>query len=125
MLLYHLDLLCKGALLIPAILLVCAAYTYVANLRRRSDDPKRRDYHPFAILLAPITFPLFLTFGILFFVFRALVHGLFLIAFAVLLVAVRKPILFQLWHGFATSIGDPLLKFNTRLIRMAFEPLSA
>jgi hypothetical protein len=123
MLLYHLDVICKVTLFIPLIILVCVVYTYSANLRRQSDDPKKRGYHPFAIWLAPITFPFFITSGILFFVFRALVHGLFLIIFVVLLVAVRKPILFQLWHKFATAIGDPLLKANTRLINMAFEPL--
>ena len=125
MLLYHLDAVCKVTLLIPVIILACVAYTYRANLRRNSDDPKKRDYHPFAVWLAPITLPLFLSSGILLFVLRALLYGLFVMIFVVLLVAVRKPILFELWHKFATAIGDPLLKANTRLIRMAFEPLSA
>ena len=125
MLLYHLDVVCKATLLIPVIILACAAYTYMANLRRKSDDPKKYDYHPFAIWLAPITIPLFLSFGIFVFVLRAFLYGLFLIVFVVLLVALRKPILFELWHKFATAIGDPLLKANTRLIRIAFEPLRA
>jgi ABC-type multidrug transport system permease subunit len=125
MLLYHLDVVCKATLFIPVIILLCVAYTYSANLRRKSDDPKKRDYHPFAILLAPITLPLFLFSGIFLFMLWALIYGLFLVVFAVLLVAIRKPFLFQWWHKFATAIGDPLLKANTRLIRMAFEPLSA
>jgi hypothetical protein len=101
------------------------AYTYSANLRRNSDNPKKRDYHPFAIWMAPITLPLFLSGGILLFVLRALLYAVFLIVFVILLIAIRKPFLFQLWHKFATAIGDPLLKANTRLINMAFEPLRA
>jgi len=125
MLLYHLGEVCKCAIIVPVLVFICAAYTYVANLRRNSDDPKKYNYHPIAIVLAPISVPLFLSFGIFLFALRALLYGLFLMVFVVLLAAVRKPILFQLWHRFATTIGDPLLKANTRVIRMAFEPFGA
>jgi hypothetical protein len=120
MLLYHIDVICKGILIIPLIILACAAYTYVVNLRRKADDPKKRDYHPVAILLAPFTFIFFISLWLLVLILRALLFGGFLIVFTILLVALRKPFLFEWWHKFATNVGDPLLKINTRLIKLAF-----
>jgi hypothetical protein len=120
MLLYHVDVICKGILIIPLIIFACAAYTYVVNVHRKADDPKKRDYHPFAIILAPFTFIFFLSLGVLVLIFRALLFGAFLIVFTILLIALRKPFLFEWWHKFATKVGDPLLKVNTRLIKLAF-----
>ena len=123
MLFYHLDVVCIGVLLIPAVILLCAAYTFVANLSRDAEDPKKYQYNPFSILLAPISIPLFISLGIFLFVLRAILFLGFLIVFVALLITFRKPFIFELWHKFATAIGDPLLKANTRLIQMAFEPL--
>jgi len=112
--------ICKGTLVVPLIVLVCVIYTYFVNLQRKADDPKKREYHPFAILLAPFTFILFLSLGIFVLILRALLFAGFLIIFTTLLIGLRKPFLFEWWHKFAIKIGDPLLKFNTQLIRMAF-----
>ena len=122
MLLYHIEFLCKSTLILLLIILACVAYTYIMNLQRKADDPKKQDYHPFAILLAPVTSPLFLTLGFFLFMLRALLFVAFLVIFTVLLVALRKPFLFDWWHKFATKIGDPLLKANTYLIKLAFSP---
>lgn len=120
MLFYYLDSICKGALAIVFIIILCVTYTFVANLYRDAKDPKKRDYHPLAIILAPLSLPLFLTLGIIVFVLRAVLFAGFISVFALLLIAVRKPFLFEWWHKFATKIGDPLLKLNTYLIRAAF-----
>jgi len=120
MLLYHFDDLCKGTFILLLIILACVAYTYMANLRRQTDDPKKREYHPFAIILAPFTFFLFLSLGIFVLVLRALLFAGFLGVFTIFLIGLRKPVLFVWWDMFATKIGDPLLKINTRLIKMAF-----
>lgn len=120
MLFYHLGEVCKGILVIPSIIFVCVVYTYFVNLRRKTDDPKKREYHPFAILLAPVTVPLLLSFAAFVFILRALLFMGFLVIFTVLLIGLRKPFLFDWWHKFATKIGDPLLKINTRLIKLAF-----
>ncbi|MEO8356176.1 MAG: hypothetical protein ABI621_09695 [Chloroflexota bacterium] len=120
MLLYHLDDIGNCTLAFLSFILVCVAYTYVVNIRRQSDDPKKREYHPLAIILAPCTFLLFLSLGIFVFFLRALLFAGFLVVFTVLLVGLRKPFLFIWWDTFATKIGDPLLKINTELIKMAF-----
>lgn len=124
MLLYHMgaiaDGICKGVLGILAIVFICTGYTYMVNLGRKSDDPKKRAYHPFAVILAPFTFVLFISLGILVLILRALLFGGFLVIFTVLLIGLRKPFLFDWWHRFATKIGDPLLRFNTELIKVAF-----
>jgi ABC-type multidrug transport system permease subunit len=120
MLLYNLKTTCNSTLVLLLIIFVCAGYTYAVNLRRGADDPKKREYHPLAIIAAPFTVLLFLSLGILVFVLRALLFAGFLVIFAILLIGLRKPFLFVLWDRFATKIGDPLLKVNTRLIRMAF-----
>ena len=120
MLFFHLGEICKGTLVVPLIVLICVLYTYFVNLQRKADDPQKRDYHPFAVILAPFTFILFLSLGIFVLILRALLFASFLIVFTILLIGLRKPFLFEWWHKFATKIGDPLLKFNTQLIRIAF-----
>lgn len=120
MLFFHFGELCRGILVVPLIILVCVVYTYFVNMQRKADDPKKRQYHPLAIILAPFTFFLFLSAGIFLFLVRALLFAGFLIIFTVLLITLRKPFLFEWWHKFATKIGDPLLEFNTRLIKIAF-----
>ena len=114
--------ICYSTLILLLILLACMLYTYIANQYRTPDDPKKKSYHPFASVLALFTFHIFITLAIILFVLRALLFAGFLVIFSILLLSLRKPFLFQLWHKFATSIGDPLLKANTYLIRMAFQP---
>ena len=120
MLLYHFDVICKSTLIILLLILACMVYTYFVNLQRKEDDPKKRAYHPSAILLAPITVPFFFTLAIFMFILRAVLFMGFLIVFTILLIALRKPFIFKLWEKFATKVGDPLLKVNTRLIKLAF-----
>jgi len=101
-------------------LLVCAGYAYRANAGLAADDPKKRDYLPGAILLALITWPFFLFASIFLLVLRVLVYGVFLILFAIALVAIRKPFLLTWLDKIFTRIGDKLLKANTLLIKLAF-----
>ena len=122
MLLYYLTDICKGILLLFVLIWLIAGYTYLVNKNRSADDPKKEVYHPYAILLSPFTFPLFAVAALFVFVLRALLFALFLMVFTILLVALRKPFLFKLWDKFAIWIGDPLLKANTALIRMALRP---
>jgi len=119
-LLYHLDSIWKCTLLLMLLIFACAGYAYRINARRTDDDPKKRDFHPGAIFLAPFTWPFFLLAFIFIFVLRALVYGLFLILFTIALVAIRKSFLFIWLDSIATYIGNKLLEANTRLIRIAF-----
>ena len=122
MLLNYTADICKGILIFFLFIWMMAGYTYIVNKNRSTDDPRKAVYHPYAILLAPFTFPFFAMAALVVFFSRALLFALFLILFTLLLVVIRKPFIFKLWDKFATWIGDPLLKANTVLIRMAFRP---
>ena len=122
MLFYHFKEICNGTFILLLLLLACVLYTYIVNQHRQGEDPKKKEYHSSAVVLALFTFPFFLASGIVLFILRALLFAGFLVIFTFLLLTLRKPFIFQLWHKFATSIGDPLLKANTYLIRMAFQP---
>ena len=102
------------------LIFACAGYAYRINARRPDDDPKKRDFHPAAIFLAPFTWPFFLFAWIVFFVFKALIYGIFLILFTVALLAFRKPFLLIWLDNTFTRIGDKLLEANTFLIRIVF-----
>ena len=119
---YYIDEATKCMLFFLLIIFACTGYTYMVNLRRKPDDPKKREYHPFAIILAPFALVLLLSLGIFALILRALLFGCFLVIFTILLIAIRKPFIFELWHKFATKIGDPLLKIGTQLIKIAFSP---
>lgn len=45
----------------------CTALAYFVNSRRPDGDPKKKDYHPFAILLTPITVPFLVISSVIFF----------------------------------------------------------
>jgi hypothetical protein len=89
------------------------------NARRSADDPKKKDYEFNAIFIAPIIFPFLLTFAIVMFIFRALLFGLYLVALTIAMVA-RKPFILAWLQKLALKIGEPLLKINTELFRLAF-----
>ena len=100
-------------------------YVYAVNARRANDDPKKRDYHPLAVIISPITLPIFLTIAAVGFVLLALFFVVFLVFFAIVLIALRRPFLLRWWDRFAMFIGDPLLRINTYFIRLALRPFRA
>jgi hypothetical protein len=120
MLRYHLDdvALCLLAFLLFAFVAVYSAYK--TNSRLPEGDPKKRRFHPMSILLAPILLPLSISLAITGFLLTILLYAGFLVIFAVLLLAIRKPFLFALWNKFSTRIAEPLLKMSTHLIRAPF-----
>lgn len=119
MLFYHLDFICKGFLWLTLLIFACVVYAYRVNAKRPADDPRKRDFNPAAIFLAPITWPLFLFGSISLFIIKALAYGVFLILFTVALLVFQKSSLPWL-DNTAAWIGDKLLEANTFLIRMAF-----
>ena len=112
--------LCNGFVLLTVFMLICAGYAYRVNARLAQDDPKKRDFHIGAIFLAPITWILFLLASITIFILRVVFYILFLILFAVAVLAFRKPFLFVWLDKIATKIGNKLLEANTFLIKAAF-----
>jgi hypothetical protein len=104
---------------ISLILIACTAYAYFFNAHRSADDPKKKDYEFGAIFIAPIIFPFLFTFAIAVFIFRALLFAAYLIALTIAMV-VRKPFILAWLQKLALKIGEPLLKMNTELFRLAF-----
>jgi len=102
--------------------IACAGYAYYVNSKRPDDDPKKRNYHPVAVILAPITVPLLIFFSLSIFIMRVLTYGVFLILFTVALLVIRKPFLLVWLRKTATTIGDALLEANTLLIKLFLKP---
>jgi len=113
---------CQGYILLSLILWAFAGYAYLVNARRPADDPKKRDFHPAAVFLAPITWPLFLLFLISIFIIKALLYGVFLVLFTIVLIAFRKPFILIWLDKIATKVGNILLEVNTQLIKILFSP---
>jgi hypothetical protein len=122
MLLYYLDELCKGILLLMAAVTICAVYAYYINSRRAADDPKKKNYHPLAIAFAPITFPIVLILSVSLYILRVLTYGVFLASFIVVLIFIRKPFILAALQKAATAVGDRLLEANTMIIRIFLSP---
>ena len=122
MLFYHLDSVCKVTLGLMAFIMACTFYTYHVNSRRPDDDPKKKNYHPLAILFAPITFPILAILYISFFILRVLVYGVFTILFILMLILVRKPFILEPMQKIVIRIGDRLMEANTILVRFFLNP---
>jgi hypothetical protein len=127
MLLYHLyyvEYLCIGMIIVSVAIAGCALYAYSVNLQRASDDPKKRNYRLGAILFAAFTWPIFLFVIVSLFIIRALLYGLFLILFTILLILPGKSLEPTWLEKMASSIGEALLKANTQLINLFLRPWS-
>ena len=113
---------CQGYILLSLILWAFAGYAYRVNTRRFADDPKKRDFHPAAVFLAPITWPLFVLGFISLFILKAILYGIFLVVLTIALVLVRKPFIFVWLDKIATKVGNMLLEANTQLIKIFISP---
>ena len=102
--------------------IACAGYAYYVNSKRPDDDPKKRNYHPVAVILAPITVPLFIFISLSIFIMRVLTYGIFLILFTIALLVIRKPFLLVWLRKTATNIGSALLEANMLLIKLFLKP---
>ena len=122
MLIYYLDEVCKVILLLMAIVMVCAVYAYYLNARRAADDPKKKNYHPLAIVLAPITFPIIFVLSISYFLLRIVAYGVFMIVFISAFIFIRKPFILAALQKMAAAIGGRLLEANTMLMRLFLKP---
>jgi len=113
---------CNGLLTLMAIITACVMYAYYIDSRRPDDDPGKKNYHPLAILLAPITFPLFVVFYTSLFILRVIIYAVFLLLFFFALLFIRQPVITERLQKSATTIGDKLLEANTFLIRLFLRP---
>ena len=124
MLFYYYQYVCNCTFLLMLFLIACAGYAYRVNAKLPEGNPKKKNYHPAAIYLAPITWPLFALGWLSLFTIKALLYGIFLVIFTVGLIAIRKPFLFIWLNKIATKVGNRLLEANTLLIRLFFPQLN-
>ena len=122
MLILHLDFSLKCFIGINLFITLCAFIAYYVDSKRQHDDPKKRNFHPLAILFAPITFPFFLVLSFLLLILRALVYGLFTALFIIALIAIRKPFILEPIRKNAIRIGNHLMEANTILVRFFLHP---
>ncbi|MFT3891698.1 MAG: hypothetical protein QM730_08710 [Anaerolineales bacterium] len=92
------------------------------NAKLPVEDPKKKDFRPAAVILAPVLFPLVFAGIISIFIIKAVLYGIFLIAFTVVLVAFRKPFIITWLKKVATKVGNILLEVNTTLIKIIYNP---
>lgn len=111
---------CLGNIVISLILWAFAGHAYRVNAQREADDPERKDFHPLSVYLVPFTWPFIVILYVLIFVIRALLYGLFLIIFTILLVLFRDPVKVTWFERFATRIGNKLLQANSFLADALF-----
>ncbi len=104
------------------ILGVSMGYAYYVNARLSANDPQKQNYHPLAFALLPI-WPLELLAFIVLFILRAVLYGLFLVAFTLMLIFVRQPFLLRLLLRAAKYVGDRMLRLNTWFIYQLFPSL--
>ena len=122
MLLHHPNFLLTCLIVVTLLTLTCSSFTYFVNSRRLDVDPKKKNYHPLAILFAPITLPLLIISAAIFFILRMVTYGVFMIIFTFALIVIRKPFILEWLRKLAVTIGDKLLEANTLFIRLFLGP---
>ena len=118
MLTYYIPQLLKCFAAFWLISLAIGYTAYRVNSERPASDPKKRNYHPFAILLAPFIFLFFAPLALVLFVLAALLYAVFILFFTLMLIAIRKPFLFVWWRRFSSYVGEPLLRIGTYLLTL-------
>jgi len=118
MLTYYIPQLLKCFAAFWLISLAIGYTAYRVNSERPASDPKKRNYHPFAILLAPFIFLFLAPLALVLFVLAALLYAVFILFFTLMLIAIRKPFLFVWWRRFSSYVGEPLLRIGTYLLTL-------
>lgn len=107
----------QGFLLLEVVVFFCMAYAYVRDVRRPANDPQKKNYHPYAIPLGLVLWPVLVVLFVLFFLARALCYAIFMALFFLALIFYRKPFFLTWLQRIAAKVGDTLLEANTLLLR--------
>lgn len=118
----HPNFLLNCFIVVTLLTVTCSSFAYFVNSRRLDADPKKKNYHPFAIIFAPITLPLLIISSVIFFILRMVTYGMFMVIFTFALIFIRKPFILEWVRKLALTIGDKLLEANTLLIRLFLGP---
>ncbi len=101
-------------------------FAYRRNARLPVDSPKKRDYHPYAVVIAPFTLPIIFVIGIslriLLILVRSILFGMLLILLPLVLIFFRNLRLIRRILKKFEQFGRALLKINTYLLRLAGFP---
>ena len=124
MLWQNLEFSFNCCIVVNLVITLCAFLAYYVNSKRPDDDPKKRDYHPLAILFAPITLPLVVILGVSFYILRVATYGVFLVLYILALIFFRKPFILEWLKRTALKIGDLLMEVNSALVRIFLPPLA-
>ena len=124
MLWQNLEFSFNCCIVVNLVITLCAFLAYYVNSKRPDDDPKKRDYHPLAILFAPITLPLVVILGFSFYILRVATYGVFLVLYILALIFFRKPFILEWLKRTALKIGDLLMEVNSALVRIFLTPLA-
>lgn len=119
----NLDFSFNCCIVVNLLITLCAILAYYVDSKRPHDDPKKRDYHPLAILLTPI-WPLLALLAISIFILRVVTYGVFMVLFIFALIFMRKPFVLEWLKKTALKIGDRLMTANTAIIRIFLPPLA-
>ena len=122
MCLYRVSACCNGILLLMVVATAFAVFAYYVDSKRPADDPKKKNYHPLAVLLVPITLPLLIVFSVSIFILRVAAYGIFMLLFIFALLFIREPVIVESLQKNATSIGDRLMEANTFIVRFFLGP---
>jgi hypothetical protein len=95
----------------------CAAYAYRVNARREEGDPEKREFEFGAVFLAALSWVVLIPASIAVAVIRAFLGMVFIVLFAVGVLAVRKNFILKWLDKVMVKIGNKLLAANTILLR--------
>jgi hypothetical protein len=112
-----------GCVIVLAFIIFSAFYAQRTNVQRTPDDPKKKDYSPYAPWLAPFILPPLLLVNTLLVVISSLAFGFFLVLFSLILLLFRKPFLIKWILKQAQKVGNLILEIDTELLKMVgFHP---
>ena len=111
---------CPGLLLLSLIFWALAGYAFRVNAKRAADDPKKKDFQPAAVFLAPLTWPLLFLVWLSLLLIKTLVYGVFLVLFTIALFGYQDSGMPDWLTEKLTRIGSKLLEANTFLMKVAF-----
>lgn len=110
MLLDYANYCLLGFILLSLPGVVLAGFAYLANTKRASDDPAKKDFSLRAVFFALFRWPLFLLSSITLPIVKGLAYGVFLIMFSIALLAFRPSDFLNRLKNALVQVGDKLLE---------------
>jgi len=96
----------------------CAFNAYRVNLKRKADDPKKKDYPPISPWLTPIAFPIMILVSLFVLIVESFLGAAFLIVFPISLILFREsPKTDSTILKWMQKLGNFILKFNTEVLK--------